>query len=265
MNINNQKRQTILKNRQRRIAQKPQNPPTAMKKLLADHPFSVAAAGASLFLFLSGCFGFYFDYILLKSFGINLVLFSDFNDYLLSILKNPTLAGFTVGFIVLGLFYFNYEAINRVSSGIVRAWIVKRKTRYESLLLKYLLGDGVKHYSAFNRISAILYKYFGVLFVIFAFYFAVGSDRSLDKRVQKIKGASGSLVILTTKLTLSNAAMISATDKFTFFWLKDKKQAVVIPKENIASIFFMPPKDQQSEEQTANNKSVRTEAVFPPP
>ena len=162
-------------------------------EFIKEHPFQCGAVSASLSVFLCSCIGFFREYLVLKEFGINVVSFAELNDFLVAGLKDPYVLGIFPLFIFFAAFWYYYSKRNTV------------------------FGTKFKYFN----VIVLSYPILLTLFYIPAFSVKAEVDDVLD-------GVKPITVTLRNKQIITEASLISTTEKFIFVWSSVEQKTMVL-------------------------------------
>ncbi|WP_194866762.1 SH3 domain-containing protein [Pseudoalteromonas sp. PPB1] len=217
-----------------------------------EHPVLIV----SLSILLCSCVGYWSEYRLMQSFGINIVVFAEADDFLLAAFKNPSIFAFSFPVFAMGIMIVWYQ-LRKLS-------IINTRLRYEELdirkefegrisasELEQRVVSGKASFLArhhYNRglIGAALAAV--IVSGILAMFLLVHIET--DKQLERIRSNPSHYSVLelrTNRVLLpeesENLVLITATEKYVFFYLKTENQqgeTVVVPTASIASMFQIP-------------------------
>ena len=176
---------------------------SSLIKFIKEHPFQCGAVSASMSVFNCSCIGFFREYLVLKEFGINVVSYAELNDFLVAGLKDPYVLAIFPLFIVFGAFWYFYSK------------------RFTVLSTK------------FKSINAVILSYPVLLTLLYIPYFSVAET------VYKVKSSGNPVTVtLRNQKIISNANLISITEKFIFVWSSTEKKPIVLTTSNVISISY---------------------------
>ncbi len=217
-----------------------------------EHPILVF----SLTILLCSSVGYWSEYRLMQSFGINIVVFAEADDFLLAAFKNPRIFFFSLPTFAVGIFLVWYQArkLAIINSRLRHEELNVRKehegklspAELEQIIVSTKAGFLAKH--RYNRGTTGAFLVVVLILGVAALFYLV--HKETDYQLEKIRGKPShySVVELRTNRHLlpyenKDLVLVTATEKYVFFYLKKDLgigETFIIPTASIASMVQIP-------------------------
>ncbi len=184
-----------------------------LSRVIEDHPFQIGATVVSTIVLITTSIGFYSEYRLLDSFGINIATFSELDDFLIAGLKKPIIA-ILIPFSIIASFIFYWRAKSSESSIL-------------SIIIVLLL----------------------IIYILYLLVIHIPGNY-IKKDIESIRNIENPMILyLKTKDVLGTKkeplSFITSTERIIFFYHRTTNSTLIVPVLSVDRIELISKKSTQ--------------------